>query len=135
MFLIAWLCFFYTAIDKTDWWIENILVLLFTSGLILFQRKFLFSDWALIFIFSFLFLHIYGARMAYTQNELGEFFKNKWDLSRNPYDRIVHFGFGFLMAYPVMDLLYTKYTVPKKWIFIIVNMVILSFATIFELIE
>lgn len=135
MFLLTWISFYFTARDVQDWWIENILVILFALGLILSQKRFTFSDTSLIFIFLFLLLHVYGARMAYTQNELGEFFKNKWHLTRNPYDRIVHFSFGFLMAYPFADFLHNKFAVAKKHVFILVTMAILCLATVFELIE
>jgi putative membrane protein len=73
--------------------------------------------------------------MAYTHNEMGEFLKNTFQLSRNPYDRIVHFSFGFLMAYPLKDYLDYKFPLSKKYLSILVNMIILCLATIFELIE
>lgn len=134
-FIISWLYFFYSALDLKDWWMENILVVLFCVILFLCQKKFIFSNTSLVFIFLFLLLHVYGARMAYTHNEMGEFLKNTFQLSRNPYDRIVHFSFGFLMAYPLKDYLDYKYPLSKKYLSILVNMIILCLATIFELIE
>ena len=131
----AWLYFFYSAIDIKDWWIENILVLIFCVAIFLGQKKFIFSNTSVIFIFLFLLLHLYGAQMAYTQNELGEFFESAFQLSRNPYDRIVHFSFGFLMIYPLCDYLNYHYKLSKRHLFFLANMIILSLATIFELIE
>jgi putative membrane protein len=133
--IIAWFYFFYSAIDIKDWWIENILVLIFCGTLFASQKKFIFSNASIVFIFLFLLLHLYGARMAYTHNELGEFFKHSFQLSRNPYDRIVHFGFGFLMVYPLCDYLSYQYQLSKKHLFLVANMIILCLATIFELIE
>ncbi len=133
--IIAWFYFFYSALDVKDWWIENILVLIFCASLFLSQKKFVFSNTSLVFIFLFLLLHLYGARMAYTHNELGAFFKSSFQLSRNPYDRIVHFSFGFLMVYPLCDYLSSHYQLSKKHLFLLANMIILSLATIFELIE
>lgn len=135
LFAVAWVIFFSTAKDATDWWLENILVFIFLIVLLAVQRKFIFSDVSLLFIFSFLLLHIYGAKMAYTLNELGELLRNNFHLVRNPYDRIVHFSFGFLMAYPFMDLLYNKFRVKGFGLVMITNMAILCLATIFELIE
>jgi putative membrane protein len=135
LFILIWIAFYTIAIDKTDWWIENILVILFVITLICTQKHFKFSDISLVFLFLFLLVHIYGAQSAYTHNALGEFFKNTWHLKRNPYDRIVHFSFGFLLAYPTVDLLYNKFAVPQKWVGTITNMGILCLATIFELIE
>ena len=133
--IVTWGFFFYSAIDLKDWWMENILVLLFCAVLIVSQKKFVFSNTSLLFIFLFLLLHLYGARMAYTQNELGQFLKSTFQLSRNPYDRIVHFSFGFLMIYPLCDYLVYNYRLSKKHLFLLSNMIIFSLATIFELIE
>ena len=135
LFAIIWIAFYATALDKTDWWIENILVFIFIIILTATHKRFLFSDVSLVFLFLFLFVHIYGAQAAYTHNALGEFFRDTWQLKRNPYDRIVHFSFGFLLAYPAVDLLYNKFKVPQKWVGTITNMGILCLATIFELIE
>jgi putative membrane protein len=135
LFVIAWVIFFKTAKDATDWWLENILVFIFIISLFAAQKKFIFSDVSLLFIFAFLLLHIYGAKMAYTLNEMGEFLRSSFHLARNPYDRIVHFSFGFLMAYPFIDLLYNKFSVKGFGLVMITNMAILCLATIFELIE
>ena len=135
LFITTWFYFFYSAIDLKDWWMENILVLFFCATLFVTQKRFLFSNTSLVFIFLFLLLHLYGARMAYTHNELGQFLKSIFELSRNPYDRIVHFSFGFLMIYPLCDYLVYNYQLSKKYLFVLSNMIIFSFATIFELIE
>ena len=135
LFITTWFYFFYSAIDLKDWWMENILVLFFCATLFVTQKRFLFSNTSLVFIFLFLLLHLYGARMAYTHNELGQFLKSIFELSRNPYDRIVHFSFGFLMIYPLCDYLVYIYQLSKKHLFVLSNMIIFSFATIFELIE
>ena len=135
VFIATWFYFFYSALDIKDWWMENILVMIFCAALAVSQKRFLFTNTSLVFIFLFLLLHLYGARMAYTQNELGLFLKNTFHLSRNPYDRIVHFSFGFLMVYPLCDYLIYHYQLSKKHLFLITNMIIFSLATIFELIE
>ncbi len=134
-FCVIWFYLYATAEDHTDWWIENILVMLFFTGLFFSRRKFIFSDTSLVFIFAFLLLHLYGAQGAYTHNSFGELLKTRFHLWRNPYDRIVHFSFGFLMAYPMLDLFSTWWGKERKGLLLTVNMAILSLATIFELIE
>ncbi|MFN0083497.1 MAG: DUF2238 domain-containing protein [Ferruginibacter sp.] len=135
LFVASWLYFFNSVIDIKDWWMENILVIIFCIILFVSQKKFIFSNASLAFIFLFLLLHVYGARMAYTHNEMGEFLRQTLQLSRNPYDRIVHFSFGFLTTYPLQDYLTYKYSLSKKHLIIIVNVIILCQATMFELIE
>lgn len=135
LFVAIWLYFFATAIDQTDWWIENILVFIFIAVMFSIRKRFQFSNKAICFIFLFLILHIYGAKMAYTQNELGEYFQNRFNLTRNPYDRIVHFSFGFLMLYPLVEL--SRRYLQNKMLFVLIfaNLVIAFLATTFELIE
>ncbi len=135
IFLVFWtLCYIYNT-DELNWWIENLLVIIFLPTLLLSQKHFVFSDWSLLSIFLFLMLHTFGAKNAYTYNTFGEWLQNTYSLERNPYDRIVHTGFGVLMVYPMMDYLYNKYKVPAKWLLLLSTSFILCLATIFELIE
>jgi putative membrane protein len=80
-------------------------------------------------------LHLYGAFYAYTQNNLGEWLQNKFHLWRNPYDRIVHFGFGFLMAYPYRELLINRFHVSTRASWLLPVEIAFSLGTVFELIE
>lgn len=73
--------------------------------------------------------------MSYTYNQVGAWLQDTYDLSRNPYDRFVHFNFGFLMAYPCLDYLVNRFKAPLKYAYSIMVMFVLSLATIFELIE
>jgi putative membrane protein len=78
---------------------------------------------------------VYGAKMAYTKNEFGAFLQNTYHLQRNPYDRIVHFSFGFLLLFPFIELLKKRLANKDNFIFLFANMGILCLVTIFELIE
>jgi putative membrane protein len=135
IFAVLWLTFYFTATDVKDWWIENILVIIFMLVLILGRNKIKFSNGALFLVFAFLFLHVYGAKMAYTKNEFGVFLQNTYHLQRNPYDRIVHFSFGFLLLFPFVELLKKRLTNNENFVILFANMGILCLATIFELIE
>ena len=73
--------------------------------------------------------------MSYTYNQAGAWLQETYNLARNPYDRFVHFNFGFLMAYPVLDYVVNRFKAPIKYAYGIMIMFILSLATIFELIE
>lgn len=135
IFLLFWLgCYFYNT-DELNWWIENLLVIIFIPVLIFSQKRFQFSDWSILSMFLFLALHTFGAKNAYTYNTFGEWLQNTYQLERNPYDRIVHTGFGVFMIYPMMDLLYNKYKVPLRFLLLLSCSFILCLATIFELIE
>ncbi len=135
LFLVSWFYFFSTTRDTTNWWIENILVILFIPWFYYLHKRFLFSDLSVICIFLFLLIHSYGAQMSYTYNQAGAWLQEVYQLSRNPYDRFVHFNFGFLMAYPCLDYLVNRFKAPFQYAYGIMILFILSLATIFELIE
>jgi putative membrane protein len=135
IFIIAWFYFYAKNIDHTDWWIENILVFMFWGYLLLTYRRFKFSDWSYLLFFLYLLLHCFGAMYAYTHNPVGAWLKDTYNLWRNPYDRIVHFSFGFLLAYPLREKLIRSAGVKGRWQYILPVEIILSLASIFELIE
>lgn len=135
LFTIFWIYFFLTTRSQTNWWIENILVILFIPWFYFLQKKFLFSNESLVCIFLFLLVHIYGAQMSYTYNQMGIWLQNSLLLKRNPYDRIVHFSFGLLIVIPIQDYLINRLKTPLKWSYSLSVLIILGLATIFELIE
>jgi putative membrane protein len=55
--------------------------------------------------------------------------------SRNHYDRLVHFSFGLLMAYPVRELFVRVARVRGFWAYYLPLDVVMSFSMIYELIE
>jgi putative membrane protein len=97
--------------DTVDWILENIPVFFWIGILIFTYSKFRFSDKSYIFILIFLALHVYGAKDVYSNNEFGNWLKQITGSSRNNYDRIVHFAFGLLISYAMLDL-FTNYL---KW--------------------
>lgn len=135
VFTSLWIFFALQSIDMTDWWLENILVFIGLAWLSFPANRRIFSQTALMLIFLFLLLHIYGAKMAYTMNDLGELLQNRFELKRNPYDRIVHFSFGLLLLIPVFEFISAKTEASKKLNLIIANMAIFCAASAFELIE
>lgn len=135
IFCISWTYMFLNCRDTIDWFIENILVFIGMIYLILSYKWIQFSSLSYLFLFLFLFLHIYGAQYAYTLNPVGEWMQNRYHLQRNPYDRIVHFSFGFLLAYPIREVLIKKANVKGRWQYLLPIEITLSFACIFELIE
>ncbi len=134
--LIAyWIYGWFYCLDRQDWILENMLVVICLTFFAIVNRKLKLSDASLLCIFTFVMLHLYGAFYAYTNNALGEWLQNKYNLWRNPYDRIVHFSFGFLMAYPFREILITKFKVKPlaSWLYPIE--IAFSLGTIFEMIE
>lgn len=130
-----WIYGWFNCIDRQDWIIENLLVVICLSLLVMTRKWHRFSDLSYLCIFIFVLLHLYGAFYAYTQNALGAWLQNRFHLWRNPYDRIVHFSFGLFMAYPFRELLINRFNVKGRATWLLPVEIAFSFGTIFELIE
>lgn len=135
LFFSLWTNTFLGTSDINNWLLENTLTILFLIFLIYSYRKFQFSDLSYLLIFVYLCLHVYGAKYTYAENPLGYWLKDVFHANRNHYDRIVHFSFGFLLAYPMreMFLKWLKYPARVSWILPIE--ITLSVSAFYELIE
>jgi putative membrane protein len=135
IFAAFWLVSFAGTTDLVNWWIENLLVIIFTATLVFTFRRFAFSDLSYALIFIFLLLHVYGAKYAYADNPFGFYLQHEFGTARNPYDRIVHSSFGLLMAYPMRELLMRNMKTSNRWAWILPIELVLSLSGLFELIE
>jgi putative membrane protein len=135
LFFGFWLSTLIGTSNFTNWIMENTLVVIFLSILIFSYRRFKFSDLTYVFIFVYLCLHIYGAKHTYALNPFGFWLQETFHLLRNPYDRIVHFSFGFMLAYPMRDFFMNKMKFPNWVAWVLPVEITLSFSCIYELIE
>jgi putative membrane protein len=128
---------------RADWVLENVLVLLAVGVLAAMYRKCPLSRISYTFIFLFLCLHEIGAHYSYaevpydawvryfTGRSLNEFFG--WQ--RNHFDRLVHFLYGFLLAYPLRELFLRIADVRGFWGYFLPLDFTMSTSMLYELIE
>lgn len=135
LFLIFWLSTLVGTTDIKNWMMENTLVIIFLSIISYSHRFFKFSDLTYTFIFIYLSLHIYGAMYTYAENPFGYWMKDFFHFQRNHYDRIVHFSFGFMLAYPMRDFFMNKMKFPNWVCWLLPIEITLSFSCLYELIE
>jgi len=135
LFTSLWAYTFIGTPDYSNWFLENALVFLFIGFLLFTFRKHQFSDLSYLLICVYLCLHIYGSMYTYAENPLGYWLKDAFGWDRNHYDRIVHFSFGFLLAYPMreMFLSWLKFPIWVAWLLPIE--ITLSVSGFYELIE
>ncbi len=135
VFLGMWTSSLLGTTDMANWILENLLVFIFIGFLTFTYKRFAFSDLSYLLICIYLCLHVYGSQHTYAENPLGYYLQDVFDTSRNHYDRIVHFSFGFLLAYPMREL-FLKWLNFKKWVawFLPIE-VTLSISGFYELIE
>jgi putative membrane protein len=101
---LAWAWAAWRPVFPQDWLLENLLVFAFVPIVLLVSRYFRLSDVSYTLIALFTVLHLIGAHYTYAEVPFGLTLQRWLGADRNMYDRLVHFGFGFLLAYPVREV-------------------------------
>ena len=143
LFLVLWVGLAIRPWYRADWAVENILVLLFVILLAVFRRALFFSRISYTLIFVFLCLHAVGAHYTYAevpynkwfQSLTGRTFDSLVGWERNNFDRVVHFSYGFLLAYPIREIFLRIANVRGFWGYFLPLDLTLSSSAIYELIE
>lgn len=138
--LVAWYAVIWviTAINPVfpdDWLLENILALIAVAGLVATYRKFPLSDLSYLLITAFMTLHAVGAHYTYAEVPLGEWMQSAFGFARNHYDRLVHFSFGLLLAYPVREVFLRVASTRGIWAYYLPLDVTLAFSALYEIVE
>lgn len=128
---------------RHDWLLENVLLIPVFILLIWAWRHSLLSRTSHTLIFIFLCLHEVGAHYTYaevpyndwTQALFGRRLNEVIGWERNHYDRLLHFLYGFLCAYPCREIFLRVAKVKGFWAYFFPWDVMTSTSAIFELIE
>lgn len=121
--------------SAVDWWMESADALVFLAILVFTYRKFTLSETSYLLILVFLSLHEWGAQHKYTTVPLGEWMKPLLGTTRNHFDRVMHFGYGFLLGYPMQEWLIRTSGVRRKWRYVLPVAMILAFSATYEIAE
>jgi len=130
-----WLVTAVNPFNRFDWLLENLLVFIYGALLVFSYRRFAFSNLSYGLFTVFLSLHLVGAHYTYSETPFGFRLQDWLDLSRNHYDRIVHFSFGLLLAYPFRELLMRAAGVHRSWSYLLVLVTVLGFSGFYEALE
>ena len=134
-FMFVWANSLVGTTDMANWLLENTLSFIFVIFLIVTYKKHQFSDLSYLLICIYLCLHVYGSKHTYAENPLGYWLQDFFHWSRNHYDRIVHFSFGFLLAYPMREM-FLKWLKYPRWVaWLLPIEITLSISAFYELIE
>lgn len=138
--LIVWLTVLWiiTAIDpfnRRDWLLENLLIFIYAALLIVTYRRFAFTNLSYMLFGLFISLHLVGAHYTYTEMPLGLWLQDTFDHTRNHYDRIVHFSYGLLNAYPFRDIFMRAAGVRLSWSYFLPVVGVLAFSGFYEFLE
>jgi putative membrane protein len=133
--LLYWVAMAFSPFDRFDWMLENLLVFIYGGLLAGTYQRFAFSNLSYALLSVFMTLHLTGAHYTYAETPFGFWLMEWLELSRNHFDRIVHFAYGLLCSYPFYELLRRLARTGRGWsAFISINL-ILSFSGFYEVIE
>jgi putative membrane protein len=130
-------------VDRHDWMLENVLTVVFIIILVATFRTFPLSRISYTLIFLFLLLHETGAHFTYAKVPYDQAFQSLFGFSlnerlgfeRNHFDRLVHFCYGLLLAYPIRELFLRIANVRGFWGYFLPLDLTMSTSMLFELFE
>jgi len=142
-FAIEWLVLAIAPYDRADWMLENVLVVVAVVAIIVSRRHMMLSRVSYVLIFVFLCLHEVGAHYTYAEVPYDRGFEALFGVSlnalmgweRNHFDRLVHFLYGLLLAYPIREIYLRVAEVRGFWGYFLPLDLTASTSMMFELFE
>jgi putative membrane protein len=143
LFGVEWAALAINPRYRQDWALENALTVAFVTGLALVHRRLSLSGISYTALFLFLSLHTVGAHYTYSEVPydewaravMGRSISEVFGWQRNHFDRLVHFAYGFLLAYPIREILLRFAGVHGIWGYYLPLAITSSSSVDYELIE
>ncbi|HPF27587.1 MAG TPA: DUF2238 domain-containing protein [Steroidobacteraceae bacterium] len=140
---ITWALLAIDPYDRRDWLLENLLVVAAVVLLATTYRTFPLSRLSYALIFVFLMLHVVGAHFTYAQvpydqwsrDLFGQSFNEMVGWRRNNFDRVVHFAYGLLLAFPIREVFLRVAGVRGFWGYFLPLDLTMSSSMLYELVE
>src|SRR5512143_1481162 len=129
--------------DRSDWLLENSLLFAAVAVLIVTRRALPLSRVSYTLIFLFMCLHTVGAHYTYSlvpyerwvEALTGRTLASRTGWERNHFDRLVHFCYGLLLAYPAREVFLRVADVRGFWGYYLPLDVVMATSMLYELIE
>lgn len=118
-----------------DWLLENYLVFIFVPLILITGRYFRLSRLSYTLITVFMALHVVGSHYTYAEVPFGYTLQDWFGAERNMYDRLVHFCFGLLLAYPMREVFLRVANTQGVWGYWFPVELALAFSAVYEIIE
>jgi putative membrane protein len=142
-FAALWIALAIHPHNRRDWTLENLLVFALVPALVFTRRQLPFSRVSYTLIFIFLCLHEVGAHFTYGEVPYDAWFRAVTGRSlngifgwqRNQFDRLTHFMYGLLLAYPIREVFLRVADVRGFWGYFLPLDFTMSTSLMFELVE
>lgn len=130
--------FVWMAISPTDrlqWYANNLPLIALILLLAFTYKRYRFSNLSYFMMLIFFCLHVYAGHFTYEATPFDHWLKRTLHTKRSYYDRIVHFGFGSLIAYPIRELLNRLITYRRIWSYAMPVIIVVCFSGVLEIVE
>jgi len=122
--------------DRLTWLLETVWVMIGVAIILLTWKRFPLTTLLCCLLAVHALILIVGGHWTYARTPTGNWLRDVFDLSRNPWDRIGHFAQGFVPAILVRELLVrTSPLRGSRWLAPLVVCACLAFSAFFEMIE
>ena len=129
--------------DRADWLLENALLFAGVGVLVATRNALPLSRLSYTLVFLFMCLHAVGAHYTYSLVPYDDWFRaltgrtlsSLTGAERNHYDRLVHFSYGLLLAYPAREVFLRVADVRGFWGYYLPLDVVMATSMLYELIE
>jgi putative membrane protein len=134
IYAIWWVAMAIKPVHFDDWLVENVLVVFAVALLGFTYKHFPLSRISYTCIFVFMMLHALGAHYTYAKVPYQEWLPFLAG-GRNHFDRLVHFAYGLLLAYPIREMFLRIGNVRGFWGYFLPLDLTMSTSMLYELIE
>lgn len=143
IFVVEWLLLAIKPYYRSDWILENVLVVIYFPVMIALRKRVEFSNLSYLLMFIFLFLHVIGAHYTYAEVPYDQWFKSITGntlngligFERNHFDRMVHFLYGVLLYLPFREIVVQRTNLFGFWSYFLPFTLIVSSTVLYEQIE
>jgi putative membrane protein len=139
LYAILWTALAISPLSRHDWMLENALVVVAVIILASTYRVLPLSRISYTLIFVFMCLHTLGSHYTYALVPYREWISALTGAplaeGRNHFDRMVHFSYGLLLAYPIREMFLRVAAVKGFWGYFLPLDLTMSTSMLYELIE
>lgn len=143
LFALVWAALAIAPLYRHDWMLENLLVLLCAGCFLWWRKSIHLSKLSVTLVFIYLCFHEIGAHYTYSKVPYDDWARSltgvtvsDWlGLERNHFDRLVHFLYGALLAYPMREVYIRKHWLHGRLTFTFPVAITLAFSAMYEIFE
>lgn len=143
LFALVWIALAIAPLYRHDWLLENLLVVICAAAFLWWRKSIHLSKLSVTLTFIFLCFHETGAHYTYSEvpyNDwsralFGTSINDMLGLQRNHFDRLVHFLYGLLLAYPMREVYVRKRWLHGRLTYTFPIAITLALSAMFEILE